>query len=62
MNYVVSETITAGNDSYELQHPFNDYDCAAKMCAKCINESTDDDYISFLVIDDEGSTYELPII
>ena len=62
MNYVVSETISAGSDSYELLHPFNDYNYAVKMCTKCINESTEDDYIEFLVIDDEGDTYELPII
>ncbi len=62
MNYVVSETISAGSASYKLLHPFNDYDCAAQMCTKCVNESNEDDYIEFLVIDDTGDTYNLPII
>ena len=62
MNYIVSETITAGDEQFEVLHPYNDYECATKMIRQCVNECTEDDYISLFVMDNYGDSYEVPII
>ena len=62
VNYIVQETISAGDQYFEFLHPYNDYECATKMVRQCVNECTDDDYISLFVMDNFGDSYEVPII
>lgn len=62
MNYIVEEIIrTQDDDSLQLIYPFQDYDHALKTVKVCADQMSEDDTLSFLAIDDEGNTFNLPI-